>query len=112
MKTRSIPHTNYTNRPTKTTGDAGSSSSSSRSSSSSSSGSSSGGGGADGGGKVVTLTDDNFKETVVGSRDLWLVAFIAPWWCVFFLCFLNGVMEFTVCFDLIYLSQVVYMYKF
>jgi len=28
------------------------------------------------------LTDDNFKETVVASKDLFLVAFIAPWWCV------------------------------
>jgi hypothetical protein len=64
-----------------TTGDSSSGSSPSSSSSRSSKSSSSGNSGDDSG-KVVTLTDDNFKETVVGSKDLWLVAFIAPWWCV------------------------------
>lgn len=72
-------------QPHNTTGEtSSSSSSSSRSSSSSSSSSKSSSGGSSNGnsgdsGKVVTLTDDNFKETVVGSKDLWLVAFIAPW---------------------------------
>jgi protein disulfide-isomerase A6 len=37
------------------------------------------GGRGRGGGGVVTLTEKDFKEKVVGSKDLWLVAFIAPW---------------------------------
>jgi hypothetical protein len=28
---------------------------------------------------VVTLSESDFKEKVVESKDLWLVAFIAPW---------------------------------
>ena len=45
----------------------------------------SGGGGGGGGGKggrggdVVSLSEADFKAKVVESKDLWLVAFIAPW---------------------------------
>ena len=36
--------------------------------------------GEPGGGKhVVTLTEDNFDDLVLGSDDLWLVEFYAPW---------------------------------
>lgn len=46
-----------------------------------------GGGGGGGGGKkptgdskdVVELTDGNFEELVLRSKDLWLVEFFAPW---------------------------------
>lgn len=41
----------------------------------------SGGGGAGGGGgqDVVELTDDNFDKLVLGSDDVWMVEFFAPW---------------------------------
>lgn len=43
-------------------------------------GSSSGGsGGGSGGSDVVTLTDANFEKEVLGSDDMWLVEFYAPW---------------------------------
>ena len=48
----------------------GKKSSSSRSSSSS---------GGSGNGAVVTLNDGNFEDTVLGSSDIWLVEFFAPW---------------------------------
>ena len=41
-----------------------------------------GGGGSEGTGgsdEVVTLTDANFKELVIDSRDPWMVEFFAPW---------------------------------
>ncbi|XP_072890485.1 protein disulfide-isomerase A6 [Hemitrygon akajei] len=28
---------------------------------------------------VITLTDDNFDENVIGSSDIWMVEFYAPW---------------------------------
>ncbi|XP_062889698.1 protein disulfide-isomerase A6 [Mobula hypostoma] len=28
---------------------------------------------------VITLTDDNFDENVIGSSDIWMVEFFAPW---------------------------------
>ena len=28
---------------------------------------------------VVELTDSNFEELVLGSNDLWMVEFFAPW---------------------------------
>ena len=28
---------------------------------------------------VVELTDANFEKEVLGSKDLWLVEFFAPW---------------------------------
>ncbi|XP_072103209.1 protein disulfide-isomerase A6 [Mobula birostris] len=28
---------------------------------------------------VITLTDDNFDENVIGSSDIWIVEFFAPW---------------------------------
>merc|ERR1719399_156326 len=37
------------------------------------------GGGSGGGSAVVELTDDNFEELVLDSKDQWLVAFTAPW---------------------------------
>ncbi|XP_028295238.1 protein disulfide-isomerase A6 [Gouania willdenowi] len=43
---------------------------------------SSGGGGSTGSGDkkdVVELTDDNFDKMVLGSEDIWLVEFFAPW---------------------------------
>lgn len=56
------------------------SSGSSKSSKSSSSGSGSGSSGGNAGDKdVVILTDSNFDELVLGSDDLWLVEFYAPW---------------------------------
>ena len=30
-------------------------------------------------GDVVILTDSNFDETVLKSKDIWLVEFYAPW---------------------------------
>lgn len=44
------------------------------------SGSGSSGGGNRSGGSVIELTDATFKSQVLGSSDVWLVAFIAPWW--------------------------------
>jgi len=29
---------------------------------------------------VVTLTDSNFRELVLESKETWLVEFFAPWW--------------------------------
>ena len=52
-------------------------SSSSSSSSSTSSGGKKSGGGKEGG--VITLSESDFKEKVIESNDMWLVAFIAPW---------------------------------
>jgi protein disulfide-isomerase A6 len=49
------------------------------SSSSSSSGPTFSGSGGGGGSAVVELTDDNFEELVLDSKDQWLVAFTAPW---------------------------------
>uniref|UniRef100_A0A914D9W4 protein disulfide-isomerase n=1 Tax=Acrobeloides nanus TaxID=290746 RepID=A0A914D9W4_9BILA len=46
---------------------------------SSSSGSDSGSRGGKGGNDVVELTDSNFEELVLNSKDLWLVEFFAPW---------------------------------
>jgi len=57
-------------------------SSSSSSKSSSKSEKASGSGNSSGGGSdkdVVVLTDDNFDDLVLGSDDLWLVEFYAPW---------------------------------
>ncbi|XP_070533152.1 protein disulfide-isomerase A6-like [Ptychodera flava] len=46
----------------------------------SSGGSGGGGGGGSGGEKaVITLTDSNFEELVLGSEENWLVEFYAPW---------------------------------
>ncbi|PAA74739.1 hypothetical protein BOX15_Mlig030607g2, partial [Macrostomum lignano] len=42
-------------------------------------GSSRGGGGSGSGADVIELTDANFESTVMGSKDLWLVEFFAPW---------------------------------
>lgn len=47
--------------------------------SSSGSGSDSGSRGGKGGNEVVELTDSNFEELVLKSKDLWLVEFFAPW---------------------------------
>lgn len=47
--------------------------------SSSGSGSDSGSRGGKGGNDVVELTDSNFEELVLKSKDLWLVEFFAPW---------------------------------
>mmetsp|Transcript_11608 Transcript_11608/g.16793 ORF Transcript_11608/g.16793 Transcript_11608/m.16793 type:complete len:452 (-) Transcript_11608:501-1856(-) len=47
-----------------------------------SSGASQGGNGGDAGeqpSKVVQLTSGNFKEMVLESKDVWIVAFVAPW---------------------------------
>lgn len=45
-----------------------------------SSGSGGGSGGSSGGDKdVVELTDSNFDSLVIGSDDIWLVEFFAPW---------------------------------
>ncbi|CAD6185307.1 unnamed protein product [Caenorhabditis auriculariae] len=49
------------------------------SSGSSSSGSGSGSGKRGGGNEVVELTDSNFEELVLNSKDMWLVEFYAPW---------------------------------
>ncbi|KAK7940144.1 hypothetical protein WMY93_003470 [Mugilogobius chulae] len=38
-----------------------------------------GGGGSSGGKDVVELTDDNFDKLVLGSDDVWMVEFFAPW---------------------------------
>ncbi|CAJ0583598.1 unnamed protein product, partial [Mesorhabditis spiculigera] len=45
----------------------------------SSSGSRGGSGGSGGGNEVVELTDANFDELVLNSKDVWLVEFFAPW---------------------------------
>lgn len=45
-----------------------------------SSGGSSGGG--SGGNAVVELTESSFRSEVLNSDDVWLVAFVAPWWSV------------------------------
>ncbi|CCD61843.1 Protein disulfide-isomerase A6 homolog [Caenorhabditis elegans] len=53
-----------------------------KSSGSSSSGSGSGSGKRGGGGsgnEVVELTDANFEDLVLNSKDIWLVEFFAPW---------------------------------
>jgi protein disulfide-isomerase A6 len=39
----------------------------------------SGGGGGSGSSKVVELTESSFEKEVLGSEDLWIVAFTAPW---------------------------------
>lgn len=39
----------------------------------------SGSGGGKGGNDVIELTDSNFEELVLKSKDLWLVEFFAPW---------------------------------
>ena len=39
----------------------------------------SGGGGGSGKNAVVELTDDNFDKKVLGSNEVWLVEFFAPW---------------------------------
>ena len=43
-----------------------------------------GGGGGMGsghpGGAVVAVSDDNFAEEVLGSEELVMVEFFAPWW--------------------------------
>jgi protein disulfide-isomerase A6 len=47
------------------------------------SGKSSGGGsssGGSGGNAVVDLSESSFRKDVLDSEDLWLVAFVAPWW--------------------------------
>lgn len=49
------------------------------SSGSSDGGSSGGGGRRAGGNDVVELTDSNFDELVLKSKDLWLIEFFAPW---------------------------------
>lgn len=47
-------------------------------------GSSGGGSGGNGGGNaVIDLTEASFNSQVLGSDDIWLVAFVAPWWCVY-----------------------------
>jgi len=48
-------------------------------SSGSSSGSGSGGGGSGSDKDVVVLTDSTFDAAVMGSKDIWVVEFYAPW---------------------------------
>lgn len=45
----------------------------------SSGGSSGGGSGSGSGDEVIVLTDNNFDDLVMGSKDIWLVEFYAPW---------------------------------
>lgn len=40
---------------------------------------SSGGGTGGGANKVIELTDSNFDDLVLNSKDIWLVEFFAPW---------------------------------
>lgn len=48
--------------------------------SSGSGGGSSSSGGGSGGNAVVDLSESSFRKDVLNSEDLWLVAFVAPWW--------------------------------
>ena len=60
---------------------SGKESTSSSSGSGSSSGSSGGGGGSRSSGRdeVIVLDQSNFESMVMGSKDIWIVEFYAPW---------------------------------